>query len=188
MSISLTKSQIRLKLKNERNSINLDELLSISSIINEKVFSMLKKIKAKHVNCFVGDVNRKEIQTIPLLERLLENEFIVSVPVMRANFELEIVQIQSLEELTPNKWGILEPRTLKTPISEPDVIIVPMLAADLDKNRLGYGAGYYDRFLSRFESITSIGIVAQSFIFKKLPTDYYDIPLDLILTETTSIE
>lgn len=188
MSIPLAKKEIRTKLKQQRQTISHEELLQISKTINDKVFTLLQSIKAKHVNCFVGDVTRKELQTIPLLKRLLENEYIVSVPVMKANYELEIAQIQSLEELTPNDWGILEPKISKSTTIKPCAIIVPMLAADLHKNRLGYGAGYYDRFLSRFEAITSIGIVAQSFILKKLPTDYYDIPLDIILTEKTSIE
>lgn len=188
MDVSNSKTELREKLKQQRRKISGNELNLISKTITNHLLTHPAVLNAQHINCFVGDDNRQELSTSLFIDSVIQLGKIVSVPIMKKYFELDYGQIFTLEDLEMNKWGISEPKEFIQPITEPDVIIVPMLAADLDKNRLGYGAGYYDRFLTKFSTCTRIGIVAQSFIFKKLPTDFYDIPLDIILTESSIIE
>ena len=87
--------------------------------------------------------------------------------------------------LSVNKYGILEP--IKTKKVIPDIILVPLLAFDKNKNRLGYGKGFYDKFLNKYvkthQRILSIGI---AFSFQKhhnLPNNNKDFKLDFIITE-----
>ena len=84
-----------------------------------------------------------------------------------------------------NKYGIPEP--IKSKKIVPDVVLVPLLAFDKQKFRLGYGGGYYDTFLKNNEkrnrSITTIGIAFSFQKYNKLPLSKHDKKLDYILTE-----
>jgi len=88
------------------------------------------------------------------------------------------------EPLKINKYGIAEP-TLGKKIY-PDLIFVPLVAYDDDLNRLGYGGGFYDRYLekiSKFKKIFKIGLGFSYQKVKKIPIDKYDKKLDLIVSE-----
>ena len=84
-----------------------------------------------------------------------------------------------------NEFGILEPT--KTKIKVPDVMLVPILAFDKKKYRLGYGKGFYDRYLnkylSQFKNILTVGVAFSFQRHHKLPINLNDVKLDLILTE-----
>ncbi len=85
-----------------------------------------------------------------------------------------------------NKYGLLEPLILKKP-SIPTIILVPMLAYDTNKQRLGYGKGYYDRFLNKYlklnKNITTIGVAFSFQKYNKLPASNFDVKMNYILTE-----
>ena len=89
------------------------------------------------------------------------------------------------EPLTPGKMNVPEP-ALSAKERRPDLLIVPLLAFDNDGYRLGYGAGYYDRYLSehrRKRSIRAIGIAYAGQHVEKLPHEPHDEPLDAVVTE-----
>ena len=85
-----------------------------------------------------------------------------------------------------NKYGILEPILTNNQVN-PDVILIPLLVYDDNKNRLGYGKGYYDKFLSYFlkknKDILTFGIAFSFQKYKKIPATTNDIKLDYILNE-----
>ena len=87
------------------------------------------------------------------------------------------------EPLNVSKYGIPEPRLKKKVV--PDILLIPMVAYDDELNRLGYGGGYYDRFLKKYEknNIIKIGLAISCQEVKKLPTDNFDKKMDYILTE-----
>ena len=84
-----------------------------------------------------------------------------------------------------NKYGILEP--CRSVIEIPDVLLAPIVAFDKKKNRLGYGKGFYDRYLGRYnkknKKIITIGIAFSFQRYHKLPINKKDIKLDYILTD-----
>ena len=84
-----------------------------------------------------------------------------------------------------NKFGILEPS--KTQAKVPDVMLVPILAFDKNKYRLGYGKGFYDRYLNkylkRFKNILTVGVAFSFQRHHKLPLNRNDVKLDFIITE-----
>jgi 5-formyltetrahydrofolate cyclo-ligase len=96
---------------------------------------------------------------------------------------------QSGDLLVPGKYGILEPHLDSTKIepSSVDLILVPSVACDRQKYRLGYGGGYYDRLLKspEWSQIPTIGIVFDFAYLTQLPTDSWDIQLNCICTEST---
>ena len=89
------------------------------------------------------------------------------------------------EVLTVNKFGMLEPT--KSKIRIPNLMLVPLLVFDKGKYRLGYGKGFYDRYLSsllkKFNKILTVGVAFSFQRYDKLPISSYDVKLDFILTE-----
>ena len=89
------------------------------------------------------------------------------------------------EVLSVNKFGLLEP--IKSHAEIPDVMLVPVLAFDSEKFRLGYGKGFYDRYLNKylkkFKNILTVGVAFSFQKYHKLPTDNNDVQLNYILTE-----
>ena len=86
------------------------------------------------------------------------------------------------QPLKVNNFGFLDPIGNKKNII-PDVIVVPLLAFDKSKNRLGYGKGYYDRFLKENKKITTIGVAFSFQRYNKITTSIHDVKLEYILTE-----
>ena len=87
------------------------------------------------------------------------------------------------EPLHVNKFGIPEPKS-KTKLI-PSILLIPMVAFDNKLNRMGYGGGYYDRFLKKYEkkNIIKVGIAITCQEVKKLPTNVFDKKMDYILTD-----
>ena len=88
------------------------------------------------------------------------------------------------DPLTINKFGIPEPIANK--IVYPNILLVPLVAFDKNFNRIGYGGGFYDRYIKRISKIKKIYTIGLAYNFqkvKKIPTNKYDIKLDFIITE-----
>ena len=85
------------------------------------------------------------------------------------------------EALKVNKFGMLEP--IKSNLNIPEVMLVPLLAFDSDRYRLGYGKGFYDRYLNKYKNILTVGVAFSFQKHHKLPIDNKDVKLNYILTE-----
>ncbi len=84
--------------------------------------------------------------------------------------------------LKVNNFGFLDPIS-KSKTIIPDLIVVPLLAFDKSKNRLGYGKGYYDKFLRKYKNIITIGVAFSFQKYHKITTSKLDVKLSYILTE-----
>jgi len=108
------------------------------------------------------------------------------LPIIIPNHKMKFIEWQYLDPLKVNEFGMLEP-SLKTKSLVPDVMLVPLLAFDGQNNRLGYGKGFYDKFLNKslenIKKITTIGVAFSFQKYNKLPVSNLDIKLDYILTE-----
>ena len=108
------------------------------------------------------------------------------LPVTNSKKMMSFVKWSFLDTLKVNKFGILEPAKTKK-IFIPHVSLVPLLAYDKRKFRLGYGKGYYDKFFNKYlrlnKNIMTIGVAFSFQKYHKLPTSNFDVKLDYILTE-----
>ena len=97
---------------------------------------------------------------------------------------MKFVEWKLTAPLKVNNYGFLEPSNGKK-VNNPDLILVPLLAYDSFHNRLGYGKGYYDRFLNspKNKNILKVGVAFSHQKYKKLPNSKLDVKLDYILTE-----
>ena len=109
----------------------------------------------------------------------------ILLPVTEKNDLMNFYQWKKNDVMTVNEFGILEP--IKAEAKIPDVILVPLLAFDKDKFRLGYGKGYYDRYLNKYikqhKDIMTVGVAFSFQKHNKLPINKNDVKLDFILTE-----
>ena len=148
----------------------------------------------RHVLGFVrnGDTvmaySAKELEanTRPIISTLLERGNPVVVPIIvKADVSLRLSYIRTLSVLVPSTFGVLEPIGNEIPANPKDIktILLPMLGFDRKGGRLGYGAGYYDRFLAANPQIRKIGIAFACQEAERVPVDTNDIHMNCIITE-----
>ena len=127
-----------------------------------------------------------EFNIIKILSDKNLKNFKTLLPVIVNNFGMEFFEWKKGDILKVNTYGILEPINRNKNIV-PDVILVPCLAFDQRGFRLGYGKGFYDRYLGKYlkknKHIETIGVGFSFQKYKKIPTDKYDIRLNKIYTE-----
>ena len=109
----------------------------------------------------------------------------ILLPVTDKNNHMNFFSWKKNDVLFVNKFGILEPS--KTHIKVPDIMLVPILAFDKNKYRLGYGKGFYDRYLKKylrkFKNIITVGVAFSFQRHHKLPINHHDVKLNFIITE-----
>ncbi|MDC0396105.1 5-formyltetrahydrofolate cyclo-ligase [Candidatus Pelagibacter sp.] len=124
-----------------------------------------------------------EVDDLTLLKRLEKNKYTICLPVIKDNFQMDFYKWSFSDPLKINKHGIPEPETKS--IAYPDILLIPLLAFDKNLNRLGYGGGYYDRLIEKFEKkkkIIKIGLAFSIQKIDKVPIKEYDKKLDYIVT------
>lgn len=145
----MEKSQIRKIFKNKRSLLSHSQLEEKSRSITEKVLTKFQ-ITAKTVSIFLPIERYKEVNTFFLIDELLKNENIMCIP--KSNFKLNTLEHIAYNDQTileTNQYGIPEPKFGKEIApKDMDIVFVPLLAVDQDGFRVGYGKGFYDRFLA----------------------------------------
>ena len=186
--VSKNKQEIRSQYLSRRNRISSEQKKRWDILISDQLYRLSSYINANTVHMYVSIREQNEVDTREIIQHSLKNGKRVVVPRMSVNNTLEHFEIQSTAELKPNSLGIDEPVTRKAvKIHDIDLIIIPMVAGDMNRNRLGYGKGYYDRFLKNTDAI-KIGLLYNLQIYPEcLPVESFDIPLDLLLTESQLI-
>ncbi len=125
-----------------------------------------------------------EIDCFEILQKLEKLRYQISLPVIRKNNQMDFFQWSFNEPLCVSKMGVPEPLQIKK--VNPDILLVPLIAFDKYNYRLGYGGGYYDRYIEKISNLKKILSVGIAFSFQrvnKLPTNNHDKKLDFILTE-----
>ena len=126
-----------------------------------------------------------EVNSLKLLELNYISSQNLLLPVIEEKNKMNFFPWKKNEVLQVNKYGMLEP--MKSKQSIPNVMLVPLLAFDNNKFRLGYGKGYYDRYLNKyiktFKNILTVGVAFSFQKYHKLPINNIDVKLNYILTE-----
>lgn len=130
--------------------------------------------------CGVG----RELDTMPVLEELLARGKHAAFPVCLPGRRMEAREVSSPEQLVPGIFGIPAPGEDCPAVDKKDInlVLVPCLMCDREGYRLGYGGGYYDRWLADFEGDT-VCICPEERMVECLPRDEFDIPVKLVLTQ-----
>ena len=125
-----------------------------------------------------------EINCLEILKHLEKSGHKISLPITRKGNKMDFFEWSSKHPLSVSKIGIPEPISKKK--IYPDILLVPLVAFNKYKFRLGYGGGYYDRYIQKIKKIKKVLTVGMAFSFqevKNLPINEYDKKLDFIFTE-----
>ena len=176
----MIKSKLRDKaLKVRKNNSKKSIIINSSNI-----YSYLKK-----KNCNLSIIGgyyptNYEIDDLEILNYFSKKGSKISLPKIRKNNQMEFYRWYKNDPLLINKYGIPEPEN-NTRVY-PDILFVPLVAFDKELNRLGYGGGFYDRYIQKISKIKKIVKVGLAFSFQKLktiPVNKHDKKLDIIITE-----
>ena len=179
------KTNLRTKYKSIRKSMSIDKKKCYDNDIYNKVISLKAYKKSKIVLTYVStDI---EVDTIQIINHSLREGKIVAVPkCIKGTRNMRFYVIKSLDDLEVATFSVLEPKIdICQEIIDFDnaFCIVPGLVFDLKGYRLGYGKGYYDRFLDKSQSLNKIGLCYCSCTVNSLIYGKFDVPVDIIVTE-----
>jgi 5-formyltetrahydrofolate cyclo-ligase len=175
MRLSKSKSEIRKELLRNRKP-NMDK----NQLILENLLSLKEFKEADLVLTYVSAEN--EIDTHEFINKCFESGKRIAVPKTDVH-NILFYEIKSLTALSPGKFGIPEPVNISEPvrITDKTLCIVPALACNKSGYRIGYGKGYYDRFLDGLNITTAALCYTKN--IKEFNTEPHDIPVKLIITE-----
>jgi 5-formyltetrahydrofolate cyclo-ligase len=185
----MTKQEARKTYLQKRLDLSQEEYQQLNLRLYHQFFTQLDLSFIKCIHIFLPIESKREPDTWPIIERI-KREFShinISLPKMKGD-GIESIYFKGLHQVKKNKWGILEPEEGEpTPTEKIDMVIVPLLAFDKSGNRVGYGKGFYDRFLSTCrEDCQRVGISLFPPVNQIEGIDEYDIRLNKCITPLMS--
>lgn len=184
IDIRKVKNELRAKAKEYRTSLTEQQKTELDTAIFDNLCSISEYNSAKTVLCYMSTPS--EVDTKRIISSLFKQNKTVAVPrCIDDSRDMEFYTISSFDQTYKRTFGVFEPDSDKCQRLRDyrnSVCILPGLAFDREGFRLGYGKGYYDRFLSSFRGV-KIGIVYEKCLFEKLMHGFFDIPADVVVTE-----
>lgn len=179
--MTYTKKEARFLVKGYRQTLSHDDAVYKSVTILDKLMNMEEY---KRVTCiYVYASFKNEVMTKPLIKKALLEGKKVALPKVLGK-EIEFFYIKGEEDLEESSYGILEPKEGCEKAEDKNaLLIMPGVAFDKENNRVGYGAGYYDKYLQKPNNHYKIALAYKFQIFDSVSYDEYDIRPDLVLTE-----
>lgn len=178
----MDKPTVRKEMIKKRLELDVFSYMSKSNLILSYLENMKCFKQAKTIGIYIS--MKQEVNTIDFINKWCNNKAIC-VPRVTGK-SIEFFHIHSLEEVKEGTFGVLEPvSNQQVSPSEIDLLVIPMLAYDDNYHRIGYGGGYYDRYLQEYYG-SKVGI---AFSFQKIAfidIEEHDISLDVILNENSS--
>lgn len=183
-NIKEVKQNLRAKYRQFRERMEPQHKIELDSIIQSRLLALSEYSGFDTLFTYVS--KPIEVDTIALITAALANHKKVAVPrCLPETCDMEFYYITSMDDLEKGCFGVLEPvpeRCRLVPPGKTGLCIVPGLSFDAQGYRLGYGKGYYDRFLAEFNGFT-VGICYAGCVQWNLPHGYYDRPVDVLITE-----
>lgn len=184
----MNKEELRREMLIARNALSEQQHNLLSNTIADTFLESSIYQKATYIYAYAFTNN--EVDLTLIINKALNDGKIVALPCSYMSNgipKMEFYEISSVSDLSPGYKGILEPDRrkagVKKPLNEPDVVLVPGVCFDYALNRIGYGKGFYDRYLVKHESALRVGLAFNFQIVEQLPADVNDVKMDIIITE-----
>lgn len=181
-NITLDKKIMRKKANVITNQLTKDYKYKASKIIVEKLLASDQYKKAEVIFCFVGTEN--EIDTKPFIIAALGDGKKVGVPLCTGKGIMEAREIKSLDDLALGSYGLWEPKETCILIDKKNIDygIIPCAACSLEGKRIGFGGGYYDRYLQ--DAVFHCTLICyDKLVMEEIPVDSHDLTMDSVVTE-----
>ncbi|MGD0636896.1 MAG: 5-formyltetrahydrofolate cyclo-ligase [Nitrososphaerales archaeon] len=180
----MSKEELRAEALYSRRKISISQLARESLLVQENLAAQDEYREAKLVVCYVS--RDYEVQTTGIIVRMLAEGKRVAVPLVDdPSHSLLFFGISGLDELSPGRFGVLEPGrgSERVTLSETDLVLVPLVAWDDRGHRIGYGRGYFDRALAMRGPSLAIGLALESQHIQTIPEVPSDVSMDVVVTE-----
>ncbi|MDN4493305.1 5-formyltetrahydrofolate cyclo-ligase [Ureibacillus aquaedulcis] len=185
----MDKKRLRNQVRHSLQEMNSEQFMLSSLHIKENFFKEPSILEGKTIAITIS--NKQEVDTKEIIEMLWTLNKRVVVPKCNPNDRsMNFYEIENFNQLENVYMDLQEPIpeiTRLVPSENIDCIIVPGIVFDVNGYRIGYGGGYYDRYLTHFNGML-ISLAFNIQVKEKVPSENYDIPVDLILTETDRID
>ncbi len=178
----MIKAKLRKKILKLRDELSSHDRETEDALIHDAVMNVIRDRAVDTVLIYVSF--RTEVDTHGIIDTCINSGIRVAVPRVEQR-EIVFYYIDSQSDLERGYMGIPEPTEGCVPVSAgscSSLIIAPGSVFDRNGNRIGYGGGYYDRFISRNPDIYSIGLAYSCQIVDSIPEDEWDRPLDMVIT------
>ena len=187
MSDKQLKDSIRSELIKKRNAIPPEVRNAKNRMIHERLYALDAFIEANVIFSFVSF--RTEVDTFRIIKKaFLDNKKVVIPKVSKATHMLLLYEIKDMDELLPGSMGIPEPSVTTDDrsfsIHDVEIVIIPGLGFDIHGNRIGYGAGYYDKLLAEMKK--AVPIIAPAYeeqVVDSIPSEAHDVKVNGIVTD-----
>ena len=175
------KGNIRKEVFARRRAATQEEIQEKSRMIYEKITALPEFLDA---DCFFAYMDfKKEVMTRDLIEKALQMGKTVAVPRVEGD-DMVYYEIKDFSTLQSGYFGIMEPDGGKVCTREEGFLLVPGVAFDPARHRVGYGKGFYDRYLSRHTQHATVAMALDFQIVETVPSDVYDICPQMLITPT----
>ncbi|MDC0046567.1 5-formyltetrahydrofolate cyclo-ligase [Candidatus Pelagibacter sp.] len=176
----MIKEKLRSKILKLRKNYSINSI----KLNPTKIYTYLKQNNYKFKSIGGYYPSNYEIDDLEILNYFILRGSSISLPIVKKNNEMDFYKWSNEIPLEINKYGIPEPISEKK--LYPDILFVPLVGYDYKLNRLGYGGGYYDRYIDKMLKIKNtikIGLAFSYQKLKKIPINKHDKKLDIIITE-----
>jgi len=176
------KQEIRKELLAARANLPISYMIKIDKKIIQMLLSLPEYKASEMIFCFIGV--RNEIDTMPFINAAMQAGKCVCAPRCIDNETMEARVISGFNDLERGMYGLMEPnnrcRTIEP--AEIDLAIIPCLACDAEGHRIGYGGGYYDKYMADKRFCKAV-LCREQDIIDNAPVDSYDVTVDIVITE-----
>lgn len=179
----MDKKALRRQIREKKRAMTPDQILDASKRLAEKFLSTRQYAEAKTIYGYLP--YNQEARTELILQRALEDGKRIAVPKVYGD-EMRFIYITGFDRLENSDMGIPEPIDDEPVAEDPTaLVLMPGLAFDNEGHRVGYGGGYYDKYLSKEPGHPKVALCYDFQMMPQLDTEEFDIPVDLVIwTET----
>lgn len=175
----MDKLLLRKILKEQRNRLSENDCIAKSNIICNKIIESSYYKNANILFCYCAINN--EVNLMPIINKALSDKKTVALPKVYGK-NILFHKIENVNDLQLGKFNILEPNENNEIINNADIVIVPGLGFSKEGDRIGYGAGYYDKYLLEHPLFT-MGVCYDFQLVNEIKSEKHDIKMDLIITD-----
>lgn len=182
MMVTEQKQKIRREIMERMAEMDRDYCHEADQAIFKYITEMPEYLQAEGIFCFAG--KETEIDTAPVIEDALARGKVVCLPRCVGRGIMEACRIQGLGDLKPGHYGILEPGEEEEALLPEEIgfAVVPCLSCSSKGVRLGYGGGYYDRFLAKTKAFKAV-ICREKLVREDIPAEDHDVEMDAVVSE-----
>lgn len=175
----MNKQELRKSIRARKRAMSLDEIESRSAKLLELFTATEEYQNAKTLYGYMP--YNQEVRTVPILQKALEDGKQVAVPKVYGD-DMKFLYITNFEDFAKSEFGIPEP-IADEPIAQDEtaLVLMPGLAFDPAGHRIGYGGGFYDKFLSAEPSHPTVALCYEFQVLPQLETEEFDIPVDKVI-------